>query len=85
MVNAPLGRVLQVELVCLEVMQQPPFLVVSPSHSRLFRFARDAGLLCFDRPMILDPLFQDFTSKRIAQVFQTVGGDPPPQRRRRQM
>ena len=82
MVNAPLGRVLQVEVVCLEVMQQPPFLVVSPAHSRLFQYARDAGLLCVDRPMILDPLFQDFTSTRIEQVLQTVGGDPPPRRRR---
>jgi hypothetical protein len=82
MVNAPLGRVLQVEVVCLEAMQDPPFLVVSPSQSRLFQCAHDAGLLCFDRPMILDPLFQDFTSKRIEQVFQTVGGNPPPRRRR---
>ena len=71
-------------MVCLEAMQDPPFLVLRPSHSRLFQFARDAGLLSFDRPMILDPLFQDFASKRIVQVLQTVGGDPPPQRRRRQ-
>src|SRR5713101_390524 len=42
MVNAPLGRILQVEIVCLEAMQDPPFLVVRPSHSRLFQFARDA-------------------------------------------
>ena len=30
MVNAPLGRVLQVEVVCLEAMQHPPFLVLRP-------------------------------------------------------
>jgi hypothetical protein len=83
MVNAPSAES-SGEVVCLEAMQDPPFLVVSPSQSRLFQCTRDAGLLCFDRPMILDPLFQDFTSKRIEQVFQTVGGDPPPQRRRRQ-
>jgi hypothetical protein len=83
MVNASLGSILQVEVVCLEAMQDPPFLVVSPSHRKLFQFARDAGLLSFDHPMILDPLFRDFSSNRIEQVFQTVGGDPPPQRRRR--
>jgi hypothetical protein len=84
MVNAPLGSVLQVEVVCLEAMQDPPFLVVSPSHRKLFQCACDVGLLSFDRPMILDPLFRDFASKRIEQVFHTVGGDPPPPRRRRQ-
>ncbi len=84
MAHASLGRVLQVEIVCLEAIQNPPFLVVSPSHRKLFQFARNAGLLRFDCPMILDPLFQDFVSKRVEKALQTLGGDPPPQRRRRQ-
>lgn len=83
MVNISLGRMLQVEVVRLEAMREPPYLVLRPGHSGLFRFAIDQGLLNLQRPLVLDPLFQDFSSERVAQALQAVGGNPPPMRRRR--
>jgi hypothetical protein len=82
MVKATLGRLLQVEVVRLEAMQEPPFVVLKPSNSDLFGVARDEGILDMGRPMILDPLFQDFSSQRIEQALRAVGGNPPPMRRR---
>ena len=83
MVNLPLGRLLQVEVVRLEAMQAPPFVILKPSNSNLFEIAQTEGILDMQRPMILDPLFQDFFSKRIESALRTVGGNPPPMRGRR--
>jgi len=83
MVNATLGRVLQVDIVRLEAMQEPPFVILKPSNSSLFAMAQEEGILDMGRPMILDPLFQDFSSRRIEQALRAVGGNPPPMRRRR--
>jgi len=83
MVNATLGKVLQVEVVRLEAMHEPPFIVLKPSNNDLFGVAQDEGILDMERPMILDPLFQDFSSRRIEQALRAVGGNPPPMRRRR--
>jgi hypothetical protein len=83
MVNAPLGKLLQVEVVRLEAMHEPPFLVLKPANIGLFRLAQDEGILDMDQPMVLDPLYQDFSSRRIEQALRAVGGNPPPMRRRR--
>ncbi len=83
MINASLGKVLQVEVVRLEAMRDPPYLVLRPGHSGLFRFAIDQGLLNLQQPLVLDPLFQDFSSDRVAQALQAVGGNPPAMRPRR--
>jgi DNA replication ATP-dependent helicase Dna2 len=83
MVNAPLGRLLQVEAVRLEAMREPPHLVLRPSHNGLFSFAIDQGLFDLQSPLVLDPLYQDFSSARVAQALRTVGGNPPPMQRRR--
>jgi hypothetical protein len=82
MVNAPLKDLLKVEIVKMEPMNDPPFLVVHPNHEGLFLFAQDIGLLDLSRPMVLDPLYQDFNSERIEKVLRAVGGNPPPMRRR---
>ena len=83
MVNLSLGRVLQVTVVQLGAMQEPPFLVLTPANSGLFQFAQDEGLVDFGRPMVLDPLYHDFATRRIEAALRTVGGNPPPMRRRR--
>ena len=82
MINAALGRLLQIEVVQLDAMREPPHLVLKPAHNRLFRFAIDQRLLDLERPLVLDQLFQDFQSARIEHALQTVGGNPPPMRRR---
>lgn len=83
MVNASLGKVLQVEMVRLVATHEPPFLVLRPSNSGLFRLAQDEGILDMDQPMVLDPLYQDFSSRRIEQALRAIGGNPPPMQRRR--
>jgi DNA replication ATP-dependent helicase Dna2 len=81
MVNAPLSKLLQVELVRLEAIHKRPFLVLKPTNIALFRLAQNESLLDMNQTMVLDPLYHDFTSERIKQVMLTVGGDPPPMRR----
>jgi len=82
-VKASLGRMLQVEVVRLEAMHEPPFLVLRPANSGLFRLAQEQGILDMEQPMVLDPLFQDFFSSRIEKALRAVGGNSPPLRRRR--
>jgi len=83
MVNAPLRKLLQVEIISMEAMRDPPFLVVHPGHEGLFQFAQDQGFLDLSRPMVLDPIFQDFSSDLVEKALRTVGGTPPRTRRRR--
>lgn len=81
--GAPLSRLLRVTLVRLEPTEDPPFLVIAPSNPELFQFAQEQELLDLSRPCVLDPLHQDFSTFRIAQALKLIGGDPPPQKRRR--
>jgi hypothetical protein len=83
MIYAKLERVLQVEVVRLQATHEPPFLVLKPANSDLFNLARDECILNVEQPMVLDPLYQDFSSKRVEQALRAIGGDPPPMRRRR--
>jgi len=63
--ECPAGKLLQVEVVHLVAIHEPPFLVIRPANSGLFRLAQDEGILDMDQPMVLDPLYQDFSSRRI--------------------
>lgn len=78
-----LRSLLQVTVVRLEATQDPPFLIVTPNDNQLFQFAQNQGLLDLHRPMVIDPLYQDFSSERIEAVLRLIGGNPPPMRRRR--
>jgi hypothetical protein len=81
--QAALHKLLKVTLVRLEPTEDPPFLVITPSKSELFQFAQEQGLLDLNRPCVLDPLYQDFSSARIAQALKHIGGNPPPIKGRR--
>lgn len=81
--QARLRTLLQVELVRLEAAQDPPFLILTPNNPQLFQFAQHEGLLDLTRPMVIDPLYHDFSSERIEAVLRLIGGNPPPMRRRR--
>lgn len=83
MANAPLGRLLQVEVARLAAAEDPPYAILTPSQPDLFRFALRVGLLDFDRPMVLDPIYRDFASEEVEAVMRAVGGDAPRRRRRR--
>jgi hypothetical protein len=81
--NAPLAQLLQVEVAALEPACDPPFLVLVPARTDAFRFARTQGLLDLVRPCVLDPLHRDFSSQKVELVLRTVGGDPPPLKRKK--
>ncbi len=81
--QARLRTLLQVDLVRLEAIQDPPFLILTPDDPQLFQFAQSQKLLDLHRLMVIDPLYQDFSSERIEAVLRLIGGDPPPLRRRR--
>jgi hypothetical protein len=80
--NARLRSLLQVEVASLGAGEDPPHLVLAPADMRLFRFARTIGLLDFESPMVLDPIYRDFSTAEVEQAMRTVGGDPPRRRRR---
>ncbi len=81
MPRATLGRLLQVEVAYLAAAEDPPHLILTPSDARMFRFAREVGLLDFGRPMVLDPIHRDFTSADVEGTMRAVGGSPPRRRR----
>ncbi len=81
MIKAGLGRFLQVELVRLRTTQEPPLLVLSPTNEEMFEFAQEQDLLNLGQPMVLDPIFRDFSTKKVEEVLREVGG-PAPRRRR---
>jgi hypothetical protein len=81
--NIKLSKLLQVEIALLNSTADPPFLVLSPVDTALFRFAQSVGLLNTRRPMILDPIYEDFSTSRIVKVLRTVGGEYPKIKMRR--
>ena len=83
MINISIGRLLQVEVIQLEAMQDAPFIVIKPGHSHLFQFALDRELVDLTSPLVLDPIFMDFSSKRIELALKTVGGKSAPIKRSR--
>ena len=72
--NISLSKLLQVDIVNLETTSQEPYVVISPNRLKLFQFAEKQGLIDLTRPLILDPIYQDFDTKRIEQVFRLIGG-----------
>lgn len=74
LVSISLSKLLQVEIISLDTTTQEPYIVISPSNLKLFLFAENQGLIDLTRPLILDPIYQDFETKRIEQVFRLIGG-----------
>ncbi len=83
MINKSVGSLLQVEVIRLEAMQDSPYVVIKPGHQNLFQFAIAQGLVTLGSPLVLDPLFMDFSSDRIEQALRTVGGKAAPIKRTR--
>ena len=83
MINKPIGTLLQVEILRLETMQDTPYIVLKPGHQGLFQFAIGQGFISFDSPLVLDPMYRDFSSDRIEKALRTVGGRAPTVKRAR--
>lgn len=83
MTNKSIGAVLQVEVIRLEAMQDNPYVVLKPGHQGLFQFAVAQGLVALDSPLVLDPMYRDFSSDRIEKVLRAVGGMAAPIKRAR--
>lgn len=81
MTNKSIGELLQVEVIRLEAMQDNPYVVLKPGHQGLFQFAVTQGLVALDSPLILDPMYRDYTSDRIEKALRAVGGMAAPIKR----
>lgn len=83
MTNKSIGALLQVEVIRLEAMQDNPYVVLKPGHQGLFQFAVAQGLVALDSPLVLDPMYRDFSSDRIEKALRSVGGKAAPIKRAR--
>ena len=83
MTNKSIGALLQVEVIRLEAMQDNPYVVLKPGHQGLFQFAVVQGLVALDSPLVLDPMYRDFSSDRIEKALRSVGGKAAPIKRAR--
>jgi len=84
MMNKSIGALLQVEVIRLEAMQDNPYVVLKPGHQGLFQFAVVQGLVALDSPpLVLDPMYRDFSSDRIEKTLRSVGGKAAPIKRAR--
>lgn len=83
MTNKSIGALLQVEVIRLEAMQDNPYVVLKPGHQGLFQFAVAQGLVTLDSPLVLDPMYRDFSSDRIEKALRSVGGKAAPIKRAR--
>ncbi|MGV1100272.1 hypothetical protein ACUUL3_12805 [Thiovibrio sp. JS02] len=83
MTNKSTGALLQVEVIRLEAMQDNPYVVLKPGHQGLFQFAVAQGLVALDSPLVLDPMYRDFSSDRIEKALRSVGGKAAPIKRAR--
>jgi hypothetical protein len=72
--NISLSKLLQVDIVNLETTLQQLYVIISPNRLNLFQFAEKQRLIDLTRPLILDPIYQDFDTRRIEQVFRLIGG-----------
>ena len=79
----PLKNFLQVEIVALAPLASPPHIVLAPVNPTLFQFALSRGMLGLDRPMVLDPIFRDYSSEEVEQAVRVVGGKYVTRRRAR--
>ena len=84
MINCSVERILQVEVIRLEAIREAPYVVIKPNHQGLFQVAIEQGLITLDKPLVLDRLFRDFSSKRVERALRTVGGRAAAIRRTRQ-
>ncbi len=83
MPNKSIGALLQVEVIRLEAMQDNPYVVLKPGHAGLFQFAVAQGFVVLESPLVLDPMFRDFSSDRVEKALRTVGGKAAPIKRAR--
>lgn len=83
MINKSIGALLQVEVIRLEAMRDNPYVVLKPGHQGLFQFAVDQGMVTLDSPLVLDPIYRDFSSERVEKALRSIGGKAAPVKRSR--
>lgn len=72
--RASIGKLLKVELVYLAPLENPPFLILALSDPVLFQLAENWGLIDFNQPLVLDPIYYDFRTKQVKKVLRAVHG-----------
>ena len=71
-------KLLQVEVADLRTGDAPPLIVLAPLSEPHFALAEDLGLVDLDRPLVLDPVYEDHRSGRVEAVLRAIGGPPAP-------
>ena len=74
-------KLLQVEVADLRTGDAPPLIVLAPVSEPHFALAEDLGLVDLDRPLVLDPVYEDHRSGRVEAVLRAIGGPPAPRPR----
>jgi hypothetical protein len=82
LVRATMRRLLEVSLVRLDTLHDPPLVVLRPNDADLFAFARHvpddgAAILDFSRPMVLDILYRDFHYAAMEDAMKAAKGVRP--------
>ncbi|MBJ8417515.1 hypothetical protein [Acinetobacter courvalinii] len=69
-----LDALVQVTVLRLDTLKESPIIILKPNDEVFFQFAIDYKFIDLSRSLILDPVFADFTSKKVLNTFKTIGG-----------
>lgn len=75
--NKKICDLIQVSVIKLFTIEDPPFVILEIKDPQLFQFSIDNGIIDMSQPMVLDPLYKDFDSKELEDVLRMIGGRAP--------
>ncbi len=83
-INKNLSSIFRVNILKLESTAEIPYLIVEISNfsSQIFQFGIEYGLLDLSKPMVLDPVFEDYETADVENVLRLIGGRAPSRTRR---
>ncbi|NLZ76616.1 MAG: AAA family ATPase [Spirochaetales bacterium] len=74
--NANLGKFLQVELIRLGNKDGIPHVIVRFPKAEILDLVLREGIITFYKPLVIDPIFIDFTGDRMEDILRTIESDP---------
>jgi hypothetical protein len=70
--KANLSTFLQVELLQLGFHGEDPYVIIKPNQKNLFEFILLQEVISLDKPLVMDPIFIDFSSSKITNILNTI-------------
>ena len=70
--KAKLSTFLQIELLQLGFHEENPYVIIKPSKKNLFEFALAQRIITLDKPLVIDPVFIDFSSSKVKDILNTI-------------